>query len=73
MDAPQPSQPLSPEEARRYSGLSPFQLKDELIRWADMIDSAAFPSAEMAVNRTEPVLHLMTVVEHKGTDAYLRR
>src|SRR6478736_6000167 len=34
MDAPQPSQPLSPEEARRYSGLSPFQLKDELIRWA---------------------------------------
>ena len=29
-----PSQPLSPDEARRYSGLSPFQLKDELIRWA---------------------------------------
>lgn len=44
---------------------------DELIRWADMIDSAAFPSAEMAVARTEPVLHLMTVVEHKGNDAFL--
>jgi aspartate 4-decarboxylase len=29
-----PSQPLSPDEARRYSGLSPFQLKDELIQWA---------------------------------------
>lgn len=44
----------------------------ELVRWADMIDSAAFPSAEMAVNRTEPVLQLMTVVEHKGNDAYLQ-
>lgn len=43
----------------------------ELVRWADMIDSAAFPSAEMAVSRKEPVLHLMTVVEHKGNDAYL--
>lgn len=43
----------------------------ELVRWADMIDSAAFPSAEMAVNRAEPVLHLMTVVEHKGNDAFL--
>jgi hypothetical protein len=43
----------------------------ELVRWADMIDSAAFPSAEMAVSRKEPVLHLMTVVEHKGNDAFL--
>ncbi len=38
----------------------------ELVRWADMIDSASFPSAEMAVARTEPVLQLMTVVEHDG-------
>lgn len=43
----------------------------ELVRWADMIDSAAFPSAEMAVSKMEPVLHLMTVVEHKGNDAFL--
>lgn len=43
----------------------------ELVRWADMIDSAAFPSAEMAVTKAEPVLQLMTVVEHKGNDAYL--
>jgi hypothetical protein len=43
----------------------------ELVRWADMIDSAGFPSAEMAVSRHEPVLHLMTVVEHKGTDAFI--
>lgn len=45
---------------------------EELVRWADMIDSAAFPSAEMAVTRAEPVLQLMTVVENKGNDAYLQ-
>lgn len=44
----------------------------ELVRWADMIDSAAFPSAAMAVARAEPVLHLMTVVEHQGGDAFLQ-
>jgi hypothetical protein len=44
----------------------------EIVRWADMIDSAAFPSAEMAVERKDPVLHLMTVVEHHGNDAYLQ-
>ncbi len=44
----------------------------ELIRWADMIDSAAFPSADMAVARKEPELHLMTVVEHFGGDAFLQ-
>ncbi len=45
----------------------------DLVRWADMIDSAAFPSADMAVARTEPVLQLMTVVEHFGDDAFLQR
>jgi len=44
----------------------------ELIRWADMIDSAGFPNAEMAVARAEPVLHLMTVVEQHGGDAFLQ-
>lgn len=45
----------------------------ELVRWADMIDSASFPSAQMAVERAEPVLQLMTVVEHHGDDAFLAR
>ena len=44
---------------------------DKLVRWADMIDSAGFPSAEFAVSRTEPVLQLMTVVENHANDAYL--
>lgn len=43
----------------------------ELVRWADVIDSAAFPSAEMAVERKEPELGLMTVVEHLGNDAFI--
>jgi hypothetical protein len=43
----------------------------ELVRWADMIDSAAFPNATMPVERKEPELKLMTVVEHLGNDAFL--
>jgi hypothetical protein len=45
----------------------------ELVRWADMIDSAAFPSAQMAVERAEPELRLMTVVEHHADDAFLAK
>jgi hypothetical protein len=45
----------------------------ELIRWADIIDRAAFPSAAMAVERKEPVLQLMTVVENGGNDAFLAK
>jgi hypothetical protein len=45
----------------------------ELVRWADMIDSAAFPNATTAVERKEPELRLMTVVEHLGDDAFLTR
>ncbi len=45
----------------------------ELVRWADMIDSAAFPSAQMAVERKEPELQLMTVVEHHAGDAFLSK
>jgi hypothetical protein len=45
----------------------------ELVRWADIIDSAGFPNAEMAVARKEPALQLMTVIEHHGDDAMLGR
>jgi hypothetical protein len=45
----------------------------ELVRWADLIDSASFPSAAMAVERNEPELKLMTVVEHHADDAFLTR
>jgi hypothetical protein len=48
-----------------------FKGQEQLIRWADIIDRAAFESAEMAVSRTEPVLQLMTVVENMGNDKFL--
>lgn len=35
----------------------------ELVRWADVIDAAAFPSAEMAVRLEEPALRIMTFLE----------
>jgi hypothetical protein len=45
----------------------------KLVSWADMIDSAAFPSAAFAVERADPVLQMMTVVEHLGDDSFLTR
>jgi hypothetical protein len=57
---------------RERFGLDPAPAA-ELVRWADMIDSAAFPSAKMAVDRTEPVLRLMTVIENLGDDGFLAR
>lgn len=53
-------------------GLDPAPVSD-LVRWADLIDSAAFPSARAAVERDEPVLQLMTVIEHAGDDDFLAR
>jgi hypothetical protein len=44
---------------------------EELVRWADLIDSARFSSAEAAVDRTEPVLQLASVIEHHGDTAFL--
>ncbi len=45
----------------------------ELVRWADLIDTASFPSAEMAVAREEPELQLMTVIEYTGNDDFLAK
>lgn len=45
----------------------------EMVRWADIIDSAAFPNAEMAVAREEPALKLMTVVEAHGESDLIAR
>jgi hypothetical protein len=36
---------------------------DELVRWADIIDAARFPSAAMAVRLEEPALRIMTILE----------
>jgi hypothetical protein len=46
---------------------------EELVHWADIIDSARFASAEQAVMRAEPELRLMTVLEHHGDATMLAR
>lgn len=45
----------------------------ELIRWAEIIDAAAFPDARMAVELSEPALRIMTVLEASGDDPGLQR
>lgn len=42
----------------------------ELVRWADVVDSAQFDSAEAAIDSSNPILQLVTVVEHHGGDAF---
>lgn len=43
----------------------------ELVRWADVIDTASFASAADAIRRDEPVLQLASVVEQHGDRAFL--
>jgi hypothetical protein len=43
----------------------------ELVRWADVIDTARFPSAEAATDPAEPVLQLAAVIEHHADGPFL--
>jgi hypothetical protein len=45
----------------------------ELVTWADRIDSARFGSAAEAVDRSDPIMRLVSVVEHYGDDTFLSR
>jgi hypothetical protein len=44
---------------------------EELLRWAHMIDTASFPTPEMAVDRREPEMKLCAVIEQHGDDALI--
>lgn len=56
---------------RRYDAVWPEL--DPLVKWADVIDSARFDSAEAAVDFSNPVMQLVTVVEHYGDDKFLNK
>lgn len=56
--------------ARERFGVT-MQGLEELVRWADIIDAAAFESAEQALDRRNPVLRLAAVVERYGDDRLL--
>lgn len=45
----------------------------ELVRWADVIDSASFRTPEEALDRSNPVLRLAAVVERHADDKLLSR
>ncbi|MBN1652170.1 MAG: hypothetical protein JXA30_00160 [Deltaproteobacteria bacterium] len=46
---------------------------DDLVYWADIIDSARFSDAKSAVELEEPALQLMTVIETYGDDQFLNQ
>jgi hypothetical protein len=48
-----------------------FSALAEMVRWADIIDTASFADARTAVELREPALQLMTVIEAHGNDAFL--
>lgn len=56
--------------AKSRFGVS-FDDLDELVGWADLIDTARFTSAEEAVRRDHPVLRLASVIEHHGDTPFL--
>jgi hypothetical protein len=62
---------LIADVAWRQFGLRDAML-DELVRWADLVDAARFDTPEQAVNRDNPIMRLVSVVEHYGDDAFLR-
>ncbi|MCS6899452.1 MAG: hypothetical protein RMJ98_06990 [Myxococcales bacterium] len=61
---------LIADTARDHFGLDLGDL-DDLLCWADRIDTASFASAEEAVRREAPELRLMSVLEHHGNDTML--
>ena len=47
------------------------EVLDDLVYWADMIDTAGFPDAKTAVEIKDPALQLMTVIEVHGDDSFV--
>jgi len=56
------------------TAVTKFGLKtdfDELVGWADIVDSASFENAAAAIDRQDPVQRLVSVVEHYGNDGFI--
>jgi hypothetical protein len=58
--------------AKERFGMKTDDLSD-LIHWADVIDSAAFESADQALDRSNPVMRLAAVIERYGDDSMIKR
>jgi hypothetical protein len=46
---------------------------EELVHWADIIDAARFESADQAISRENPILRMVSVIEHYCDDALVAR
>ncbi len=60
---------LIADTAQKQFGFSDPKL-DPLVRFADIVDSARFDSPEQAIDRNDPLMRLVSVVEHYGDDAF---
>jgi hypothetical protein len=60
---------LIADTARKQFNFSDPQL-DPLVRFADIVDSARFESPEQAIDRSDPLMRLVSVVEHYGDDGF---
>ena len=60
---------LIADTAQKRFGFSDPKL-DPLVRFADIIDSARFESPEQAIDRSDPLMRLVSVVEHYGDDGF---
>jgi len=73
LDAARPScTGLIASIAEEQFGL-PVEPIAEMVKYADMIDAANFPSAAWAVESVDPVMRMATVVEHSGDSAFIAR
>jgi hypothetical protein len=57
------------QTSKEHFGVSQATLQ-ELMKWADVIDSASFPDPEAAIDNQNPILRLANVVEHHGDDKF---
>ena len=60
---------LIADTAQKQFGFSDPKL-DPLVRFADIVDSARFESPEQAIDRSDPLMRLVSVVEHYGDDGF---
>jgi hypothetical protein len=60
---------LIADTAQQKFGFCDAQL-DPLVDIADIVDSARFDSPEQAIDRTDPLMRLVSVVEHYGDDGF---
>jgi hypothetical protein len=63
---------LIADTARTHLGVGNLGM-DDLVAWADRIDTASFESPEQAISTTEPLMQLVTVIEHFADERFVEQ